>query len=478
MEYKSIVIWCLLQLSIFILGFFLQKQNEGLALLNQLKFSVYTSRGAGLCLAITPAMMLFPMCRHTVTLLRDNIPYTKKILPDFSIAFHKLCAYTILFWTMFHVVGHYFNFYGVQNTLQIDTVVNLHYTIFAGLTGHLMLVSMFFIYIFSGIYFRIFKYNLFWYSHHLFIVMFTVYPMHGIGCFVKTDDDECVPYYSGVITAPVLLIYLVERIVREFRPYKRVIDVVYSSNNVFNIKIDSKISYRPGQYVLLKVPDISMFQWHAFTISSAPGDPYLEVAIKSIGDWTEALQKTLRSDKLLVQVDGAFGSPVDTVYDYDSVILVAAGIGITPYISIMKDIMNRYDSGTLRLKHIDVIWINRDIESFEWFNKNLSEIEERLPISILNFHMYLTDTLDDDKINLITMENLYHLNYVYKTKIPIYYGRPRFGKFFFDYSKRYVDTKTGCFVCGPKTIERAVRNMSKKHSNKNVKFEFNVEKFS
>lgn len=471
--------WIVFQLGIFTLGFFLQKNNIDLSLLNQLNLSVFISRGAGLCLAITPAMMLIPMCRHTITLFRNYIPCLNKLFPDFSVYFHKLCAYTILFWSLVHMTGHYFNFYGVETIIKINSMFNLHYTIYASVSGHLMMISMFFIFAFSGFYFRKYYFELFWYTHHAFVLFFIVYPLHGIGCFVRTNTGKCLPYFSGFIIAPVLLIYIIERLVRELRPLSMIRNVSYHSGDIFKIQFDKNINYKPGQYLLIKCDSISTHQWHPFTISSSPLDPYIEITIRCLGDWTYKFRDYLVNNKQnlpYIQYDGKFGSPIDTITDYDSVILVASGIGITPYISMIKYIIQSKKDDII--KKIDLIWINRDKDYFDWFNDELKYFEENnviMPNSI-NFHMYLTEQFEEDRIKLIN--NVEHLSYITHTKIPIHYGRPDFMKIFNKYLSVNNNMKVGCFVCSTKPVEKIVRDTCDKFSNKNVSFVFKAESFS
>lgn len=39
---------------------------------------------------------------------------------------------------------------------------------------------------------------------------------------------------------------------------------------------------RPGQFIFLRCPEIALFEWHPYSITSAPADPYLTVHIKVI----------------------------------------------------------------------------------------------------------------------------------------------------------------------------------------------------
>lgn len=51
--------------------------------------------------------------------------------------------------------------------------------------------------------------------------------------------------------------------------------------------------YVAGQWLFLSVPSLSSFQWHPFTISSAPDDPYISIHIRQVGDFTQALGESL-----------------------------------------------------------------------------------------------------------------------------------------------------------------------------------------
>ncbi len=474
------ILWCLFQIGIFLLGFFLQKTNKDLSLLNRLQYSVYISRGAGLCLAITPSMLILPLCRRTITLLRRFIPWTNSIFPDFSLLFHKLCAYTILFWGIVHMSFHYVNFYGVETILKLTSMYNLHYTFFSGITGHMMMISLFFITIFSGIYFRRFYFEIFWYTHHFFLLFMMMYPFHGIGCFVKTDKDQCLPYYSVVFFVPFSLLYFVERILRESQKSVK-IDSVEFMDDIFKIKVLKTKEYQAGQYFLVKCIKVNKLQWHPFTVSSSPYEKHIEFTIRCSGDWTENLRDILlknKQDLPFIKIDGPFGSPIDTICNYDTSVLVASGIGITPYISVLKYLIRKTRYKPFITKKIDLIWVNRDIKNFEWFNEDLEYIKKNCINVKIQFHLYLTEKITSpEQISLIYNNNLEYLNHVYKTSIPIFYGRPDFKKFFHNYLNENTQYKVGCFVCSSKAVEVAVRDSCNFYSNKDVGFIFKTEKF-
>lgn len=86
---------------------------------------------------------------------------------------------------------------------------------------------------------------------------------------------------------------------------------------------------------------------------------------------------TIRRILPRVYVDGPFGSASEDVFKYEIAILVGAGIGVTPFASILKSIWYRmnYPQKRTRLRKVYFFWICRDFGSFEWFRSLLLAIE-------------------------------------------------------------------------------------------------------
>jgi predicted ferric reductase len=108
---------------------------------------------------------------------------------------------------------------------------------------------------------------------------------------------------------------------------------------------------QPGQYIYLKCFSISKFTWHPFIVTSAPEEPYISIHIRTVGNWTKELVKRFemypRKNIPRLGIDGPYGSPIDDVFKYDSVILVAAGIGgmkfiFEIYICVCVVILNNF----------------------------------------------------------------------------------------------------------------------------------------
>ena len=63
------------------------------------------------------------------------------------------------------------------------------------------------------------------------------------------------------------------------------------------IAVDPANKFKPGQWVNLNVPAVSLLQWHPMSIASAPDEHTLTIDAKVVGDWTRGLENlALRFD--------------------------------------------------------------------------------------------------------------------------------------------------------------------------------------
>ena len=101
--------------------------------------------------------------------------------------------------------------------------------------------------------------------------------------------------------------------------------------------LSNALSYSAGQFAFFKFPNISKREQHPFTISSHPYDENLRITIKGLGDYTDNMyEKVSKGHKVMVEGPyGHFSSKY--VKEYDQ-IWIAGGIGITPFLSLAKDL--------------------------------------------------------------------------------------------------------------------------------------------
>ena len=74
----------------------------------------------------------------------------------------------------------------------------------------------------------------------------------------------------------------------------------------------------------------------------------------------ESMNPSSLSHKVLI--DGPYGAPSQHIFEADHAVLIAAGIGITPFASILQSIMCRYRNRRHKCPNCDYIWDNQETE--------------------------------------------------------------------------------------------------------------------
>ena len=320
-----------------------------------------------------------------------------------------------------------------------------------------------------------------------------------------------------------------ERLYREIRARRQteITKVVRHPYDAMEIQFcKPSMKYKAGQWLFLQVPDVSSQQWHPFTITSCPFDPYISVHVRQVGDFTRALGDALgcgpaqakefdgldqngiyeiimangqRMPKL--RIDGPYGAPAEDVFDNEISVLIGTGIGVTPWASVLKNIwhLRSGDKPPTRLRRVEFIWVCKDTSSFEWFQTLLSSLEYQSATAasavggpeFLRIHTYLTQRLDAD-----TTANIYlnsvgtELDPLTELKTRTNFGRPDFKRLFgamrdglldrtymsgFDSSA--IRTDVGVYYCGPSGAARDIKSAARAVSSSQVRFRFWKEHF-
>lgn len=97
------------------------------------------------------------------------------------------------------------------------------------------------------------------------------------------------------------------------------------------------LDFRAGQFAFFTFPTIGKREQHPFTISSHPHEKeQLKVTIKGLGDYTDSLSGKLNIGDT-AKVEGPYGKFTTAHSKEKEQIWVAGGIGITPFLSLLKD---------------------------------------------------------------------------------------------------------------------------------------------
>ncbi|XP_039665101.1 NADPH oxidase 5 [Perca fluviatilis] len=185
-------------------------------------------------------------------------------------------------------------------------------------------------------------------------------------------------------------------------------------------------------------------------------------------------------------VDGPYGTPTRQIFTSEHAVLIGAGIGITPFASILQSIMYRYrmrkqncpncsyswceniKDGEMLLRKVDFIWINRDQKSFEWFVSLLTKLEmdqadEEPEGRFLEMHMYMTSALSKNDMKAIGLQMALDLlakkekrDSITGLRTRTQPGRPEWGKVFQKVSEENKG-KVHVFYCGAPALAKTIK---------------------
>ncbi|XP_004230232.1 respiratory burst oxidase homolog protein B [Solanum lycopersicum] len=541
------VLWLSICAGLFTWKFIQYKRR---AVFDVMGYCVSVAKGGAETTKFNMALVLLPVCRNTITWLRSRTKLGKIIPFDDNINFHKVIAFGVAVGVGLHAISHLTcdfprllhatdEEYEPMKPFFGDERPNNYWWFVKGTegwTGVVMVVLMIIAYVLAQPWFRrnrlnlpstikkLTGFNAFWYSHHLFVIVYVLFIIHGYFLYLSKKWYKKTTWMY--IAVPMIL-YACERLLRAFRSgYKavRILKVAVYPGNVMAVHMSKPqgFKYTSGQYIFVNCSDVSSFQWHPFTISSAPGDDYLSVHIRTLGDWTSQLKTLfskvcepptgdqsglLRADigkadykprlpKLLI--DGPYGAPAQDYKKYDVVLLVGLGIGATPLISIVKDVLNNInqqkdiEDGTkgskkspFATKRAYFYWVTREQGSFEWFKGVMDEVSENDQEGLIELHNYCTSVYEegDARSALITMLQSIHqaksgVDIVSGTRVKTHFARPNWRQVFKRVTINHPDQKIGVFYCGPQGLVGELRHLSQDFSHKtDTKFEFHKENF-
>lgn len=128
----------------------------------------------------------------------------------------------------------------------------------------------------------------------------------------------------------------------EIKKKYRVIENYAETHDTVTLKLvfeDGLVpTYRAGQFITIYFPELGTPEGKAYSISSAPSEKTMNITIKAIGLFSKKLCAMRRGDTFIGSLPyGYFFSESDKTH----LILVAGGIGVTPFRSMILDSLER-----------------------------------------------------------------------------------------------------------------------------------------
>lgn len=180
--------------------------------------------------------------------------------------------------------------------------------------------------------------------------------------------------------------------------------VTLMPENALKITIPTQMKWKSGQYVYLRMPGISVFENHPFTIASLCSDDFpsgygeeyrdMVLVFRPFGGFT---QKVLNSalehgpwHTYRAFIDGPYGGMTRSMDAFDHVVLFAGGSGITAIVSQLLDLIKRMRDGKAITKTVHVVWALKRPETMEWFKEELRICREFAPPDTVRCQFFIT----------------------------------------------------------------------------------------
>lgn len=373
------------------------------------------AKTAGTLLDMNGTLILLPMCRTMVRGLynlgnRNSCVayfFAHVFNLDTLLSIHIMMGIMILIAALAHTFGHFANY------LLVGWDVYKDFGIGIWVNGFMLLVVLQLMYCSAPARIRRANFEQFMGFHHLFIVFELLLLTHGKG-FIG-------PNYWKWFIVPAFF-YGLERFLRWRRMGNPVgiVSVTHMENKNYKVlcleleKTGPLENFREGQYVTITCPTIAGKEAHPFTISSAPQNETVTLHIRNMGQdsWTDRLQTYMKAlapmasqgdkqknyytishlngkgervpkvngpdGKPIIQVDGPHAAPTQHIAEYDRVMVIGSGIGVTPLRASLESVIHhrfKYSVGNAKPDHVYFYWVVswKVVEGFCFMIRSIKE---------------------------------------------------------------------------------------------------------
>ncbi|XP_026877262.2 NADPH oxidase 5 [Electrophorus electricus] len=505
--------YCLINVLLFIMAM-LQHAPGGIWLM--------LAKGCGTCLDLNCTFIMVLMLRRCLTWLRAT--WVVRVLPlDQNILLHHIVGYAILIFTIGHTMAHVMNF---GRLIQMDGRYHMWEYLLttrpgigwiygtASITGVVLQVLICLMVVCSSTFVRRSgHFEVFYWTHLSYVWVWILLIVH------------CANFWKWFVVPGI--VFIVEKLVgiavsRMSGQYIIEVNLLPSKVTHLVIKRPPFFHFKPGDFIYINIPVIAKYEWHPFTISSAPEQQdIMWLHVRSMGQWTNRLYEYFQSESqttstkrltaslrnrhhqtqtlitaklsenhrfcnIKCYVDGPYGTPTRQIFASEHAVLIGAGIGITPFASILQSIMYRYrmrkqncpncsyswcatiKDSEMNLRKVDFIWINRDQKSFEWFVSLLTKLEmdqadEEPEGRFLEMHMYMTSALSKNDMKAIGLQMALDLlakkekrDSITGLRTRTQPGRPEWRKVFQKVSEEKKG-KVHVFYCGSPALAKVIK---------------------
>jgi predicted ferric reductase len=193
---------------------------------------------------------------------------------------------------------------------------------------------------------------------------------------------------------------------------------------------------KPGQYASIRIfKDGAWSDPHPFTLSCAPGEEHLRMTIKNSGAFTSTIPDIEPGTP--IQCSGPFGKFCRDIGTNREIVMIAGGVGITPFLSVL-----RHFKETNADNEVTLFWANKT-PADAFAAKELEDFTQSLNLHVVHVFSRVAPelqtpapTLDAERLGKISYE----------------YGRLT-QKIFL---RHITSTNASFYLCGPPPMQQTV----------------------
>lgn len=180
--------------------------------------------------------------------------------------------------------------------------------------------------------------------------------------------------------------------------------------NAVKVTVATKVKWKPGQYVYLRMPGISVFENHPFTIASLCSEDFesdyqqgdggyrdMTIVFRPFGGFTRkvldsAVQNEEKGTEKIYRafIDGPYGGMRRDIASFDTVILFAGGSGITAIVSQLLDLIKKMRDSKAVTKRVHLVWALKRPDTMEWFKEEIRICREFAPPESVHCQFFIT----------------------------------------------------------------------------------------
>ena len=227
----------------------------------------------------------------------------------------------------------------------------------------------------SSILYKRISYDAWQYLHiaTYMLLFFSAYHAISIGSEAGNIMIKSI-FYALMACVMIGMIYRISYKIRQKSDRFIVRQIRWETADTFTLILEPnrKFMFKAGQFCFLRIDKDKLYTRHPFTISSPPQEEYLHFTMKLKGRFSRIASQLKEGEEVIVE--GPFGT--FTVEDDEKeLVFIAGGVGITPFMSMIKDNISNNKKQKITLFYClknegDTIFKNKlDNIRKSWFKK-------------------------------------------------------------------------------------------------------------